>query len=452
MTRRDPPARPRQRQAPADPADPGEPPAPDGEHPALGRVRRRLVDAGASQGEIDRAIADDVLDLLAVDVLVVPSRRRYTPGEVSERSGLDLAVLKQLWRALGFLETPDEESALGDMDLEAARDLKRLLDLGVIGLDTALPLARVIGSSMARVAEAELTRSAAVLGGADNSVAAADAFSSVADEALPATGHLLEFVWRRHTQAVARRAIGLRAAARGRGSSPRLCVGFADMVGFTLMSQHLRDDELEAVVRRFEEISYDTVTALGGRVVKTIGDEVMFVVADPPAAAWIGVELAEAYGDDELLGDVRVGIAEGPVLVRDGDYFGPTVNLAARIAGIAEPGTVLVSDELHTRLEELGGPDLSGSPLRPRVLKDVGRVQLWTCRRASPEGRAPTEGQHRDRNARGARMERLAAVLCDLGELRAVGERVVSEVVRRTPSAEAREDEDGGGGRRRLTR
>ena len=121
------------------------------------------------------------------------------------------------------------------------------------------------------------------------------------------------------------------------------------MVGFTLLSQHLSDEELAAVVRRFEEISHDIVTSARGRVVKMIGDEVMFVTDNVADAARIGLDLADAYADDDLLSDVRVGLAIGPVLVRDGDYFGPTVNLAHRIVNIGNPGTVLMSDEFHTR-------------------------------------------------------------------------------------------------------
>jgi len=151
---------------------------------------------------------------------------------------------------------------------------------------------------------------------------------------------------------------------------------------FTLLSQHLDDRELADVVRRFEEISHDIVTGLGGRVVKMIGDEVMFVVNDVADAARIGLDLADAYSDDELLSDVRVGLASGPVLLRDGDYFGPTVNLAHRIVNIGNPGTVLISDEFHTALLEEAPDEFTAQPLRPRLLKDLGRVQLWWAGRA----------------------------------------------------------------------
>jgi adenylate cyclase len=402
---------------------------------ALERVRRSLREAGASEQAIDEAVAGDVLDLLAVDTLFVPARRRFTPRQVSEITLLPLETLKRFWRALGFLEPADDEPVLTAMDVEAVHNLQSLLRLGVTELDTALQLARVVGSSMARVAEAGLLRGSDALGAADDSVMAADVFTAVAEETLDSMGRLLEFVWRRHMQATARRAVMQRAAA-ATGDGAVLVVGFADMVGFTLLSQHLHDDELALVVRRFEELAYDIVTGAGGRVVKMIGDEAMFVVDDPVAGAGIGVGLAEAYARDDLLSDVRVGMAAGPVLVRDGDYYGPVVNLASRIVGIADPGSVLVSDEMHAMLEGAAPESFAGRPLRPRVLKDVGRVQLWTCRRAGEERAAPSGRGGHGR----ARWERLATALRDLEELRSAGERFLTAGRRPAPG-----DGDAGG-------
>ena len=195
-------------------------------------------------------------------------------------------------------------------------------------------------------------------------VLSAEAFASVADVTIPAMAKLLEFVWRRQVAAGIQRSMMLRSHGLAPGESPVLAVGFADMVGFTLLSQHLSHEELAEVVRRFEEISHDIVTRARGRVVKMIGDEVMFVVDNVVDAARIGLDLADAYADDDLLSDVRVGLACGPVLLRDGDYFGPTVNLAHRIVNIGNPGTVLMSDEFHTALMErgTGGVHRQGAP------------------------------------------------------------------------------------------
>jgi adenylate cyclase len=390
---------------------------------ALAHVRELLHLHGATDEEIDQALADDVLDLFVFDRVLVPSRRRYTRGEVAELTGVSLETLVRFWRALGFPNVSDEERSFTDLDLEAVRLFQGMQALGAARTDTALQLARVIGSSMSRIAEAELVPGNMFSTEYDQ-VLAADAFASVADVTIPAMARLLEFVWRRQVAAGIRRTMMLRSRGAAPGESPVLVVGFADMVGFTLLSQHLSDPELAAVVQRFEELSHDIVTGLGGRVVKMIGDEVMFVVESVAAAAAIGLGLADAYADDELLSDVRVGLALGPVLLREGDYFGTTVNLAHRIVNIGNPGTVLISDELRTALLDTAPDDFTAKPLRPRLLKDLGRVQLWWLGRVGddePDG----AGVAADRR-RNVRWERLSEVLRDLEELRGVGERLLS--------------------------
>ncbi|HWE68115.1 MAG TPA: adenylate/guanylate cyclase domain-containing protein [Acidimicrobiales bacterium] len=389
---------------------------------ALAHVRELLHVNGATDEEIDQAIADDVLDLFVFDRMLVPSRRRYTRPEVAELTGVNEDTLERFWRALGFPNVDEHDRSFTDLDLEAVRLFQGMQALGAARTDTALQLARVIGSSMSRIAEAELVPGNIVSADVD-SVIAAEAFASVADVTIPAMARLLEFVWRRQVAAGIKRSIMLRSQGAAPGESPILAIGFADMVGFTLLSQHLSDQELAAVVRRFEELSHDIVTGLGGRVVKMIGDEVMFAVDSVANAARIGLDLADAYADDELLSDVRVGLASGPVLLRDGDYFGSTVNLAHRIVNIGNPGTVLMSDEFHTALMAEAPDEFTAEPLRPRLLKDLGRVQLWWAGRAGHE--ASGTGAQADRR-RNVRWERLSEVLRDLEELREVGERLLT--------------------------
>jgi adenylate cyclase len=409
---------------------------------ALDHVRARLLEAGATDDEVDAAVAADVLDLLAADRLLIPAPRRYTRRQVMAATGMPDELLRRLWRALGFLDVGEDEPAFTDFDIEAVRLFQGLVALGASDAESAVQMARVIGSSMARIAEAEVQPDAGgpVAGTAD-SVLAADAFTSVADSTLPAMARLVEFVWRRHVQAALRRTMLQRLAGSDPGASHPLTVGFADMVGFTLLSQHVSEVELASVVRRFEELAHDIVTGLGGRVVKMIGDEVMFVVDDVLAAARIGLGLAEAYAKDELLSDVRVGLAVGPVLIREGDHFGPTVNLAHRIVSIANPGSVLVSDEFRTELDDVGAGEFSSHPLRPRTLKGLGRVQLWWLGRAGQDPRGSGDAVERRRTMR---WERLAEILPELEELRDVGERVMSGA-RRRPDAAGDGDGDGDG-------
>ncbi len=388
---------------------------------ALAHVKEILLMHGATEDEIDRAVRDGVIDLFVAERMLVPSRRRYTRAEVADLTGVELDQLERFWRALGFANVDDDDRAFTDLDLEAVRLFQGMQALGATDTATALQMARVIGSSMARIAEAELVPGNMVSPEVDP-VLSADAFASIADETIPAMAKLLEFVWRRQVAAGIQRSMMLRSHGLT-GRSPVLAVGFADMVGFTLLSQHLSDEELAAVVGRFEEISHDIVTSKRGRVVKMIGDEVMFVVESVADAARIGLDLADAYADDDLLSDVRVGLACGPVLLRDGDYFGPTVNLAHRIVNIGNPGTVLLSDEFHEALLVEAPEEFTAQPLRPRLLKDLGRVQLWWCGRAGQEAVGTGAAADRRRNVR---WERLSEVLRDLEELRGVGERLLT--------------------------
>ncbi|MGA2520670.1 MAG: adenylate cyclase regulatory domain-containing protein [Acidimicrobiales bacterium] len=422
------------------------------------RVHAFLRARDTSEEEIARAEAEDVLDLLVAEQLLVPSRRRFTSGDVAERTGMSLDVLRRFWRALGFPDVAPDDPMFTDLDIEALLVLRSIIDLGVADVETGVQLARVIGSSMARIAEAEVSpalRGILTGAGSGDSVEAADRIARMADVSLPAMARLLDFVWRRHVQAAIRRAMSLRTSS-GDGALPVLAVGFADMVGFTTLSQQLSEEELAAVVGRFEELAHDTVTAGGGRVVKMIGDEAMFVADSAPAAARIGLNLAEVYADDELLSDVRVALAVGPVLVQDGDYYGPVVNLASRVVSMAAPGSVLVTDDFHAALENdaatrttgastSGDGDPGTAPegefamqaLRLRPVKDLGRVQLWVLYRPGAEPVA-------DDRRMGRRWDRLADVLLDLDDLRERGERLISARVAARAARSGPGQADGG--------
>jgi hypothetical protein len=148
-----------------------------------------------------------------------------------------------------------------------------------------------------------------------------------------------------------------------------------------------------------------------------IGDEVMFVVQTASSAAEIGLGLAEAYADDDLLSDVRVALAIGPVLVQEGDFYGSVVNLASRLVGVANPGTVLVSDEFRTALAAEGARGFETRALRARTLKNIGRIQAWKLKRAGSDSSIDVR--------RIVRWDRLNHVLHEIEELRERGEQVV---------------------------
>ncbi|MGH3244437.1 MAG: adenylate/guanylate cyclase domain-containing protein, partial [Spirillospora sp.] len=157
-----------------------------------------------------------------------------------------------------------------------------------------------------------------------------------------------------------------------------LAAGFADVVSFTRLSRRLDGDTLAAFIERFESTTAEIVAEEGGRVVKTLGDEVLFVASDPGAAAEIGLRIADRFNEDPDFPRVRVGLAYGEVIQRLGDVFGTPVNLAARLTATAYPGTVLID---HALALALPPGTFDTTPLRPRPLQGLGRVRPVVLRR-----------------------------------------------------------------------
>jgi adenylate cyclase len=353
-------------------------------------ARAFLEAKGVPLEDIATAEADGTLHLLVLDWLLLPHQPRYTQAEVADHAGLSLEEAQRFWRALGFPDVLPEEVAFTDHDLNALTTVTGLIHLGLTDIEVALQLARVIGQSMARIADSaprpQLTPA--------DSARFAELYSLTGGATLDGQARLLEYVWRRHLQQSLRRHALRQVDQPGQSS---MAVGFADLVGFTALSQQLSEAALAQVVSRFEELAYDTIAAGGGRVVKMIGDEVMFVAPDTVAAARIALLLSDAYAGDEQLSDVRVGLACGPVLAREGDYYGPVVNLASRIVNIARPGSVLVSAEVVEVLADQ--PGFSCRAMRSRYLKDLGRVPLsvleWSEEMLEPQEDVPVRGRRR---------------------------------------------------------
>jgi adenylate cyclase len=358
--------------------------------------RQVLRALGTPEDELEAADTDEQLLLLVTEHALGGGPARYTLAEASAIAGFDEDFTRRLFRALGVPDAEHDDRAFTDEDVDALRLVGVIRQRNLVNDEVLLQLTRVTGSSLARIAEAmvgaaiERVRHGGELGGPETG-----GFTEL--------GRILEVLWRRQMRNAARRRMALHADA-----SRTVIVGFADLVGFTALSQQLDDVELAHVVERFESTAYDIIGARGGRVVKMIGDEVMFAVDDVAIAAEIALDLSESYHDDESLSDVRVGMASGPVLEREGDLFGPTVNLASRIVGIAYAGSVVVSDDVRDALVDQ--PGLGWRSMRTRYLKDIGRVALWVMRRATDD--FDREGVlERGRRRRNAMRNRVAELL-----------------------------------------
>ena len=164
----------------------------------------------------------------------------------------------------------------------------------------------------------------------------------------------MDVLLRRHILAARRSIRALRETGQLGYEVQLLAVGFVDIVGSTLMTARLSASELGRMLAAFEAEAFDVVLAGGGRVVKLIGDEVMFIAPDAGKACAIAIELTRRFAAHPLVPSVRGAVAAGDVLSRDGDYFGPVVNLAARAVKVAEPGEVVVPADARSAAEAAG--------------------------------------------------------------------------------------------------
>ena len=168
---------------------------------------------------------------------------------------------------------------------------------------------------------------------------------------MPNFDQLLVYAWRRHLAAAVARTEALGAREEDLHTT-RLTVGFADIVQFTALSNELSEERIGDLVELFEARCSDVVAAQRGRVIKSIGDSVLFVHADPIAAYEIAEGIITVIGRDSRMPDVRVGLASGLVVLRLGDVFGPPVNMAARLTAVARRNRVIIDAETASLLPE----------------------------------------------------------------------------------------------------
>jgi adenylate cyclase len=340
-------------------------------------LRRFLRRRGASEVEIENAERNRYLTLLVLDRAIIPGARRYTADQIAAAAGTDVGTARAVWRAIGFPDLADELPAFTEADLKTLRAfVARFQHPWLIdwSMERALTQARVASSALSRVADSlvdEIARSlssARQAGATDEQIA--ETLAEHAD--FDGVSELIEHVYRLQLRsAMWRRLAGTDSDELGTVDG---AVGFVDLVGYTALAEELADDELAALVQRFIDVAHDTVVAAGGRIVKTIGDEVMYVTDTVPTAALIAVQLTERSRGDELLPQTRAGIAAGRLVAREGDYYGPVVNLAARLTELARPGSVLAPAEVGTAID--GDSRFRIRRIASRRVRDIGRVEL----------------------------------------------------------------------------
>lgn len=311
-----------------------------------------LVGMGASLDDL-LAHPQDELPIVASHLALWGVGEWLNLSEVADRAGVDVPRVARAWRAAGFPE-PDQSV---DLKAFSPRDVEMLEIIRAggewFGEEVTIQLVRVLGAAAARVADAlvsafmvHVAPQAAVHDPSGLELARANAESLVL---LEGVSRGFDTLLRHHIER------GFRPLDASRPMTDvdlvGRCIGFVDLVDSTAWTQQLDLPELSRALNDFDTLASEIVVGHGGRVVKLIGDEVMFVASDAAAAANIALALIDVFAGHAVLPAVRAGIATGEVLARDGDFSGAVVNLAARAVKVAEPSTLLVDratrDALH---------------------------------------------------------------------------------------------------------
>jgi adenylate cyclase len=335
---------------------------------AHARIVARLRERGYSLDTLREAARSGRLAYGYLEDLFPTPARTRTLAEAAEETGLEPALIERIWGAVGF--SSDSLERIGEEDIQLLRYMAAVLEAG-FPLVAFLQLVRVYGLAQAQIADAEVklfhlyVHEPLMRDGVDG-LEIAETMEGMASQLLPLASPIMDRVHQRMLQHFIGQDVVGHLELEGGGEELgrlRVAIAFADLAGYTRLTEEAGEEEALDIVERFVE-SVEVTLPDEARVVKTIGDEVMVVGADPAALVdW-------AVGFQELSAGLRplprIGVHAGEALYRDGDYYGRAVNLAARVGARAAGGEVLVTDAVvaaagaHLAFEPIGEVRLKG--------------------------------------------------------------------------------------------
>jgi adenylate cyclase len=316
--------------------------------PAVAQVRivGRLRERGHTLEQIRRANESGQLAGY-VQGMFAPPEGRYTLAQAAREANLDVGLVKRIYMALGLSALSLD--ALGEEDLDLLRYLSAMIEAG-LPETVFLQLARVYGQTLAQIADAEvrlihLYVHEPMMREGVPGVQMAEAMEGLAGELLPFAAPVMRYLHGRFLGHFIEQDVIGHMEAELVGTAPeegrmRVVIAFADLAGYTRLTEERGDEEAVGVVERFVEAVQHSLP-IDARVIKTLGDEVMVVGSDVVALTqWaVGFQAEVVHGAPAP----RIGIHYGEALYRDGDYYGRDVNQAARVVARAAGGEVLVT-------------------------------------------------------------------------------------------------------------
>jgi adenylate cyclase len=339
-----------------------------------------LLEEGITADEIRGAITPMLLParrLMGDDGSYVSAR------EISEAAGMDLGLLQRVQRALGLASFDDPDAAVHmRADGLAAAHAQQFVEIG-IHPDHVVQVVRILAEGLSHAAEVmRYTALATVLVPGATELETAKRSRALSSQIAPRLGPMIEamlFMQLRHSMETEAVNVSERTAGVPLPGARQVTVAFADLVGFTRLGETVPPEELVQLADRLADLARD-VAVPPVRLIKTIGDAVMFVSPAPAPLLDAILKLVDVTDSDEDFPRLRAGIASGSAVSRAGDWYGSPVNAASRVTGVARPGTVLVAESVREAVGE--GNGFCWSYAGARHLKGIaGEVPLYRARR-----------------------------------------------------------------------
>jgi adenylate cyclase len=339
-----------------------------------------LLEQGVTADEI-RSTTPPLL--LATRRLIGDDGTYVSTREISETHGIDLILLQRLQRAIGLVTVEDPDAAVHmRADGEAAAYAQRFVEVG-LDPDQVVLVVRVLAEGLSHTAEVmRYSALSAIMRPGATEVEIAKGSKALVGQIAPLLGPMIKdmlFMHLRHMMETEAINAAERAAGQPLPGARQVTIAFADLVGFTRIGEVVSAEELGQLANRLADLARE-MTVPPVRLIKTIGDAVMFVCPEPAPLLDAVLKLVDVVDTDNEFPRLRAGLASGMAVSRAGDWFGSPVNVASRVTGVARPGKVLVADSVWEAVGDSG--QFEGSFAGSRRLKGItSEVKLFRVRR-----------------------------------------------------------------------
>ena len=319
-------------------------------------------------------------------------KAQYTLEQAEQLSGLPKDKIRRFWLLMGFptIEDDNEERIFSDGDIKAMKDLGLAIKYDLLddaGISSLLRADSHMSDRLLQWHMETLVEYAQRAFNYNTASAHRWALDYFHDNKL-FISELFEYAWNRQMAALIRHAeaeIEQMDSDESQANRVFRAVGFIDIVSFTNRTEHLNVSQFASLIERFDYVCRAVITSNGGRVVKSMGDAFLFVADDVLTGANVVCKAVEQFRNVPELPAVRASLTWGKILGRFGDVFGPPVNLVARLADIASPGTILTTKSLTQRLSMVAKDQFHMIDVGNTKLQGLGEKRVFELRRKNSD-------------------------------------------------------------------